>query len=180
MIHTLKPIVCLGVMLSTTGAYSLAQTSDASTVAPQTTSVSPAAWVYIASTPKNSNTSEIVAYTAAANGRLTAMGGSPFRENVQGMAVNGKYLMGVAKTGSDINTNLIESDGALTYKASVNYAKYNDPGYDCGSAGQIFFDHTGATLYVTDGDLSAGTPAGVAPHSSIREKLAPSATVLVL
>ena len=118
-------------------------------------SSTPAAFVYITSTPANSSTSEIIAYTAALNGKLSPITGTPFPENVASMAVNGKYLMASSQASPDINAYTIESNGSLTYAASTNYAKYNDPGSDCGNAGQVFFDHTGATLYVQEFNASS-------------------------
>ncbi len=40
------------------------------------------AYVYVANNPKNSSTNEIVAYSAASDGKLTPVFASPFRENV--------------------------------------------------------------------------------------------------
>src|SRR5258708_33720269 len=88
---------------------------------------SPVAYVYVASTPSNSNINEIVAYTAAANGSLTPMPGSPFPENVSSMAVNGKYLMAPSRTTPDINAYNIASDGSLGFAPSTNYATANNP-----------------------------------------------------
>ena len=120
---------------------------------PATTS-SPVAYVYVASTLPNSNTNQIVAYTAAANGSLSPMAGSPFSENVASMAVNGKYLMAASIPTPDINVYNIESNGALSFATAQNYAQYNDPPSGCGAAGQLFFDHTGASLYVQEFDGS--------------------------
>ena len=152
MINNLKLTACLIVALSTVAAC--AQTlSPGVREDPQAATVtSPVAYVYIASTPKSSTTNEIVAYTAAANGSLSMVAGSPFRENVSSMAVNGKYLMASTVSTSAIDAFKIESDGALSYAASTEYAKYNAPGYLCGIAGQIFFDHSGGTLYVMEYD----------------------------
>lgn len=137
----LKFTVCLSLALSTAAAC--AQVMSAAT------STSPVADVYVAS--KNGSTNEIVAYAAAANGKLSAVSGSPFPDNVYSMAVNGKYLMAANSAKPDIDTFKIESDGALTYASSINYQKHD---FGCGSAGPIFFDHTGATLYVMEYDGS--------------------------
>jgi hypothetical protein len=139
---TLKLIVCLSLALSTAAAC--AQVTSAAT------SNSPVAYVYVSST--NNSTNEIVAYAAAANGRLSPVSGSPFPDNVSTMAVNGKYLMAANVAKPDIDTFKIESDGALTYASSINYQKYD---YGCGYAGPLFFDHTGATLYVMEYDGSS-------------------------
>ena len=141
MIRRLKFIVCLSLALSTAAAY--AQVMSAAT------SNSPVAHVYVSST--NNSTNEIVAYAAAANGKLSAVSGSPFPDNVSFMAVNGKYLMAANVAKPDIDSFKIESDGALTYASSINYQKYD---YGCGYAGPMFFDRTGATFYLMEYDGS--------------------------
>src|SRR5947209_7187255 len=52
----------------------------------------PAAWVYVANASASGSTNEITGFTAAANGSLTPIDGSPFADDVQDMVVNGKYL----------------------------------------------------------------------------------------
>ena len=59
----------------------------------------PVALVYIASTPKGGSANEIVAYSAATNGKLTPIAGSPFPENVMSLAANAKYLVAVNANG---------------------------------------------------------------------------------
>jgi hypothetical protein len=142
--------MCLSAVLSTAAADAQVLSQEVQEGPRAATSSLPVAYVYIANTPNGSSTNEIVAYTAAANGSLSAVNGSPFRDNVSSMAVNGKYLMAATVATSAIDAFRIESDGALSYAASTDYQKYNDPGYLCGIAGQIFFDHTGATLYLTE------------------------------
>jgi hypothetical protein len=107
------------------------------------------AYVYIANNPKNSSTNEITAFAAEANGKLKAVFGSPFRENVDAMAVDGGHLAAVNHSQPKIDTFAIESDGSLGYLASTDYAKYNGRN-DCTVANQIFFDHTGSNLYVQE------------------------------
>ena len=140
--RNLKLTVCLSAALSAV-AYAQVLSPDVNIQA--ATSNSPIAYVYVASPNNGSN--EIVAYAAAANGSLSPVTGSPFPDNVTSMAVNGKYLMAADVAKPDIDSFKIESNGALTYVSSTNYQKYD---YGCGNAGQIFFDHTGATLYVME------------------------------
>ena len=139
MIRHLKFTMCLSLAL--TAATAGAQVVSAAG--------SPVAYVYVASTNGSSN--EIVAYAAAANGRLSPVTGSPFPDNVSFMAVNGKYLMGANAAKPDIDSFKIASDGALTFASSINYQKHD---FGCGYAGPIFFDLTGATLYVMEYDGS--------------------------
>jgi len=107
------------------------------------------AYVYVANNPKNSSTNEITAFTAEGNGKLKPISGSPFRENVAAMAVDGGHLLAVNKSQPNIDTFVIESSGALRYEASTDYARYSGTD-DCTVANQIFFDHTGSTLYVQE------------------------------
>jgi len=81
---------------------------------------SPVAYVYVANTPRGSKTNQILAYSAAPNGVLSRVPGSPFPDNVNLMAVNGKYLMGADAAVADIDAYLIRSTGALTYTTSTN------------------------------------------------------------
>ena len=138
--YHLKFSMCLGVALCAAAAWAQ--------VMPATTSNSPVAYVYVSR--KTNQTNEIVAYSAAANGKLSRVSGSPFKDNVYAMAVNGKYLMAANVTTPDIDAYLIGSDGSLTYTTSTNYAKFNDPNNPCGNALQMFFDRTGDSLYVIE------------------------------
>ncbi|MGH9590472.1 MAG: hypothetical protein ACRD25_08750 [Terracidiphilus sp.] len=113
------------------------------------------AYVYISNTPSPStaaNTpSQITAYAADANGKLTAVPGSPFKENVGNLVVNGLYLMAAANTQPTINAYNIHSDGSLTFATQTNYAEDNSN--NCGRAGALYFDHTGQSLYVQESDI---------------------------
>jgi hypothetical protein len=142
--------------LSAAVLFSPLQSPDSSNAAKAATSASPAAYVYVTSLPKNASAHEIVGYVAASNGSLSAIPGSPFAEDVQSMAVNGKYLMAASHEGTSIDAFAIESNGALRYAASTDYAQYNtgSTSNDCGSAGDVFFDHTGTWLYVMEYDGS--------------------------
>jgi len=106
----------------------------------------PAAFVYVSSNPSGS-TYQINAYSAASNGQLTPVPGSPFPANVQQMAVNGKYLFGT--DGTYIYSFAIAANGALRQVASINVQENNG---GCGSASALFLDHTGTTLYDWDYD----------------------------
>ena len=106
---------------------------------------SPVAYVYVSSSPSTNNY-EINAFSAASNGSLTAVSGSPFPAKVQNMAVNAKYLFGT--DGVYIYSFSVASDGGLQNVGSINAQKYN--GYNCGGPYSLFLDHTGKTLYDED------------------------------
>jgi hypothetical protein len=98
------------------------------------------AYVYVSSTP-TSSTGQISAYSAASNGALTPIAGSPFPYDVNYMAVNGAWLFGVANMDTDITSFSIASNGVLTFKDTY---KVTNPGTGVIS---VYLDHTGSTLY---------------------------------
>lgn len=131
-------LVCLSAILCTATAcapVAIGQTPSGST-----------AFVYVASTPANSNTTEIEGYAAAANGKLTPIAGSPFSANVNSMAVNGKYLFGANNNGVDIDAYTIEANGTLTWSSQTSVVQ----GQNCDNPGPLFLDHTGQSLYNMD------------------------------
>jgi hypothetical protein len=97
---------------------------------------SPVAFVYVTSSP-SSGVYQINAYAAAANGALALVPGSPFASPVYDMAVNGKWLFGT--DGSNIDSFSIASNGAI---AQVDTFFVESEGI-----GELFLDHTGASLY---------------------------------
>ena len=110
---------------------------------PAVTSHPPVAYVYVSSTVPGGNVNEIRAFAAAPNGKLTTVPGSPFQENAISMAVNGKYLFAVDGYGADIDAYRIESYGALRYSTTTGTESPDN----CSIVGQLFLDHTGASLY---------------------------------
>lgn len=138
---------CLGALLCATGAF--AQSSISSPDAEPDTAASahrdPVAYVYVSTTPTGSSVNEIIAYAAAANGKLTPVPGSPFTADVTSVAVNGLYLFGSNANGVNVDTYSIESSGALTLVNQTDVAGFNSG--DCGITGPLFLDHTGHSLY---------------------------------
>ena len=141
MTRNVKFAVCLTASLS--AASMLGQ--EATTA---TKTSSPAAYVYA------STQSHIYAYSAASNGTLTAVAGSPFKAGVsygepKQMAATGKYLFAIDANGSNIDSFSIASDGALKKVSSIDATSFND---SCGGGGgnaifSLFLDHTGSILY---------------------------------
>lgn len=122
--------------------FALAQQPQASS------SSSPSAYVYVSNSPNG--TSQINGYSAAANGTLTPIVGSPFPGSVQWMALNGKWLFGADDYTNIISFSIAE-DGALQQVSQINAAQYNP--YGTGGPDNVFLDHTGTWLY--DGDTYA-------------------------
>ena len=111
-------------------------------------SSSPVAYVYVASYVSSSKRNQINGYVAASNGSLTAIPGSPFRYNVNYLALNRAWLFAVNSTGRKIDSFSIRSNGALALKDNypnpINFGFFYD----------LFLDHTGATLYADDGTVN--------------------------
>ena len=128
--------ICASTVLASAQVTS-SPTDSSSTLA----STAPVAYVYV-STATSGTAGQIRGYSAAANGALTAISGSPFPTNgVNYMAVNGKWLFGVANTDTDIASFSIGSNGALTLKHTYTVT---NPGPGVIS---VYLDHTGSTLY---------------------------------
>jgi hypothetical protein len=109
----------------------------------------PIAYVYVSSSTGLNQPNVVFEYSAAANGALTAIPGSPVKQNESSMAVNGKYLVGVDDnpTSSKIDTLQIGSNGALTYITTAPCLQSNN---ECAFAGNVYFDHTGSNVYVME------------------------------
>ncbi|MGH9501194.1 MAG: hypothetical protein ACRD3L_18795 [Terriglobales bacterium] len=140
-------ILFLGAVLSAASASAQAlPSSDSQADLPGT----PVAYVYVSSSPGNGEPNVIFGYSASANGALTPISGSPFAENADSMAVNGKYLMAVNNSAPPIiDTLQIGPDGALSYVTSTPCSQ---PDHTCLGMFNLFFDHTGSDLYEMDED----------------------------
>jgi len=142
MTPKLKLAVCLIATLS--AASTLAQEA---TTATKDSAASPVAYVYV------SNQSHIYAYSAASNGTLKTVAGSPFAAkegggSTQEIVANGKYLFAINANGSNIDSFSIASDGALKKVSSIDATSFNnscDPGGN--AIFSLFLDHTGTILY---------------------------------
>jgi hypothetical protein len=142
----LKPliVICLAAL---TVLASPAQVSPANSESglPSTT---PVAYVYVVSNPGSGNPNTVDGYSAAANGALTPIPGSPFPQNINYTAVNGKYLMATDQGNPpNIDTFKIGSNGALTYLTQTSCQQGGNP---CEGVFNLFFDHTGSDLYAME------------------------------
>ena len=105
----------------------------------------PSAFVYV------SAKGGIYAFSAAANGKLTPVAGSPFKGQLTGMAVNGKYLFGAGAGFVNIFSYSIAANGALKQVSSINAQKFTTD--NCGALfPPLFLDHTGSDLYALSFD----------------------------
>jgi hypothetical protein len=105
----------------------------------------PAAFVYV------SAKGGVYGFSAAANGKLTPVAGSPFKGQLTGMAVNGKYLFGAGAGFVNIFSYSIAANGVLKQVSSINAQKFTAD--NCGAVfPPLFLDHTGADLYALSFD----------------------------
>ena len=155
-----RVFMCLGAVLITARAFARLQSQRN----PEPQGGSPVAYAYVAAGTGNGNPNSVVGYSAANNGSLTPIPGSPFSDNVSSMAVNGKYLMGTdSSSPTNIDTFKIGSNGALTYIASTSCAQ---SGTSCVYAFNLFFDHTGSDLYAMEYDGSNDETASYSVNKS--------------
>jgi hypothetical protein len=136
-----------------TAAYNQAQASVSITVNPPTqTGGSTDAYLYVSGSANSSNNNvDVYAYSAASDGSLTPLSGSPFSSPGGIQATNGKYLFGT--DGINIYSYSVAPDGAFQQVASINAQQFNSKdvsGAPCGGPSALFFDQSGATLYDLD------------------------------
>ena len=117
MTRSIRLTVCLAVLLSTGGAFAQAPDAQTDENAAETTS-SPVAHVYIGSG------TQILAFSAAANGKLTPVPGSPFNYSLSLMGANGHYLFGFEPSSVIIDSLSMAANGALKKTATTNTENY--------------------------------------------------------
>jgi hypothetical protein len=130
-----------------TAAYNSVSASVPITV-DQTNSTS--AFVYASSSP-SSNNIEVFAYSAASDGTLTPVAGSPFSSPVSLEASNGKFLFGT--NGVDITSFSVVADGTIQQVSSIDAQQFNGKtlsGSPCGGPTNLVLDRPGANLYDLD------------------------------
>jgi len=97
--------------------------------------------VYVSSAA-NLTSGHIYEFSAATNGALTAIPGSPVPTNgVNYMALTGTWLFGVANQDTDIDSFFIGFNGALR-RRDIYHVTPRGPGVI-----SVYLDHTGSTLY---------------------------------
>jgi hypothetical protein len=141
-------VVCLAVAFSVEAAFAQSLSANPEEDAQGGNHSATVAYVYVSSDPINSSTNRIVAYAAAQDGKLAPVLGSPFEEDVTGMAVTQSYLFAAGRKTPEINAYKIDPDGSLQYMTSTDYTRYNPD--DAGLAGALVLDHTGMSLYIME------------------------------
>jgi hypothetical protein len=140
-------LVCTAAALAQVATPNSSTTAESAATSAVTTTTAPVAWVYVSSILGATSSSEVYGYSVAPNGALTPLPGSPYAVDAGRMAVNGKYLFGSMLDNANINSYLLQSNGALRYAATTDVLT---PNKGCGSAGQLTLDHPGASLYNFD------------------------------
>lgn len=117
---------------------------------------SPVAYVYV-QTSKG-----VEVFSAASNGQLTKVSGSPFADTGQMGAINGSYMIAVGT--ENVRTYAIESNGGIGKQVSeIDAGSYG--GGQCGpNQGGALFDHTGKYLYL----LTSGSNNPEEPCSALQ------------
>jgi hypothetical protein len=142
MSRSIRLAVCLVALVCTGGIWAQSPEPQTDENASETASaaVAPVAHVYVASSSK------VYAFSAAANGKLTPVPGSPFSESLSWMGANGHYLFGFEGSGTTIASFSMAPDGALRKVATTNTADFDASG--CGPYETGFrIDHSGDDLY---------------------------------
>jgi hypothetical protein len=159
MSRSIRLAVCLFTLVCT--GEILAQSPDIQTdeSVSEASASTPVAHVYVGSG------SQILAFSAAANGKLTPVSGSPFNYNESLMGANGHFLFGFEPGTLIIDSLSMAANGALKKVASTNTENYwPDP--TCPMVtwnGQGFrIDHSGLDLY------NAGIPGDFGCYSAFQ------------
>lgn len=111
----------------------------------------PVAYVYVAEdTSSPAVTSPITAYTASSTGKLTPLGGSPFRQTSGTISgTNGSHFITVDQNGNSTHQYLhvynVGTNGVLGSETAKQ-----DLHEWCAMDGGAEFDHTGQFIYVAD------------------------------
>jgi|CZKL01.1.fsa_nt_gi hypothetical protein len=123
----------------------LFSTGPAFTQIPSTQSTASAATIPVAYVYVGTTTRGIYLYDAAANGKLTLVSGSPFKNTGLLVGSNGKYLFSL---GTDwVHVYGVATNGAMKPQVfTLNTQNYL--GANCGTTSGAVLDHTGQDLYV--------------------------------
>ncbi len=146
MKHFVQLAACITAMLCTGMASAQQAAADSGSASTTTTS----AYVYLITNP-NSTTYEVDGYSAASDGSLTLLPGSPFYKSstpLYAMALTSHWFF--VSDATYIYSFSISSTGTLKEVSSVNAAEHYSFG---GTTGLVLvLDHTGSTLYALASD----------------------------
>ncbi|HEY2860180.1 MAG TPA: hypothetical protein VGJ21_17305 [Terracidiphilus sp.] len=149
------PILYLAIAGSCVAAQEAAPADQAAAL--NQAASNPIAYVYVSNivNPNSSSKHDVYAFSAAANGSLTRLAGSPFPYDASGMAAGTHYLF--ALNGEQIDSYALQANGSLRLVSSIDAAAHAD-GF-CGGIGPLKLDHSGQDVYnaIAEGDCEGFT-----------------------
>jgi hypothetical protein len=158
MNRSIRLAVCLVALALTGGIWAQSQDLQTDEYAPETTSA-PVAHVYVASS------NHVYAFSAAADGKLTRVPGSPFNESLSWMGANGHYLFGFEGSSTTIASFSMAPDGALRKVATIDTGDFAPSGCSPTNGSEFRIDHSGLNLYNAAID---NMPFCISPFQSFR------------
>lgn len=144
MTRFIRLTVCLVALFAISQSFAQAPDAETSQLAPETTASTPVARVYVG------NGSKILAFTAAYDGKLTPVSGSPFNFNISLSGANGKYMFGFLPNSETIESLSISTSGALKFAKTLDTTKYNavpDCAINYWEGQGLRMDHSGTEIY---------------------------------
>jgi hypothetical protein len=158
MSRSIRIAVCLVAFMCAGGVWAQSPEAQTDENAPETTSA-PVAHVYVG------NGNQVLAFSAAADGKLTRVPGSPFNYDLSWMGANGHYLFGFEGSGTIIASFSMAPDGVLRKVATTNTADFAPTGCSPTSGSEFRIDHSGLNLY--DAAIN-NMPFCISPFESFR------------
>lgn len=141
----LAPLIAAAALLSAGPALGQPLIDQADESAQDNAASAPVAHVYV------TGVNHVYAFSAAADGKLTPVPGSPFSDSISWIAANSHYLFGTEADGTTIASFSMASDGALKKVATTNTAGFYAGRYggSCSPLSPVQFriDHSGKDLY---------------------------------
>ena len=129
MTNPIQFSICLFVATGLGTALAQSASGQADDSAAETTTPAPVAFVYVSNTTNPTDfdnlISNVYAYTVAANGELTSVLGSPFKDNVSIQGVNGKYAFGMEADNLTVDSFLMAANGSIKKVSSTNTIDFN-------------------------------------------------------
>jgi hypothetical protein len=140
---SIRLAVCLVALICTGGirAQSPEAQTDENASQKASATADPVAHVYVATSNR------VYAFSAAADGKLAPVPGSPFKESLGWMGANGHYLFGFEGSSTTIASFSMAPDGAIRKVATTNTNDFDSSGCNPTNGSQFRIDHSGQDLY---------------------------------
>jgi hypothetical protein len=141
MSRSIRLAVCLVALVCTGGIWAQSQDAQTDESLNENAASAAVAHVYVASS------SHVYAFSAAADGKLTPVPGSPFKESLSWMGANGHYLFGFEGSSTTIASFSMAPDGALRKVATTNTDDFDSSDCNPTNGSEFRIDHSGLNLY---------------------------------